>query len=82
MGFDPIVNEIFLSISSSVYCWNRKERDWFFRFLHKFCWMIPFNILWFFWGETHSFLIEVWLIDIIFVSGVQEGDSVLSLMEV
>lgn len=27
MGFDPIVNEIFLSISSSVYCWNRKERD-------------------------------------------------------
>lgn len=44
--------------------------------------MIPFNILWFFWGETHSFLIEVWLIDIIFVSGVQEGDSVLSLMEV
>lgn len=27
MGFDPIVNEIFFSISSYVYCWNRKERE-------------------------------------------------------
>ena len=55
MGFGPIVDEIFFSISSSVYCWNRKKKRLFlFHFLHKFCLMIRFNILWFFWGEHSS----------------------------